>query len=153
MSELLILTFFFSVAPLFYGFYRTTIFEKTDSGTCRCRFFMENPGQARNFQYIIFKYRCVDIGLNARSLKNTEKNWRIVVLNKWALFFLRPWLQGDTVLYIQYSKKKSRLSKQKCSRGAGRYGGGTARRGAAWTSHFFHEKLYLYIYITVYTVL
>jgi len=42
-------TFFFRVAPLFYGFYGTTIFEKTDSGACRCRFFMENRGQARKF--------------------------------------------------------------------------------------------------------
>ena len=38
-----------SVAPLFYGFYGTTIFEKTDSGACRISFFMENPSQARNF--------------------------------------------------------------------------------------------------------
>ena len=28
-------------------------------------------------------------------------------------------------------------NKIKCSRGAGRYGGGTVRRGAAWTFNFF----------------
>ena len=36
-------------ALLFYGFYGTTIFEKTDSGACRGSFFMENQVQARNF--------------------------------------------------------------------------------------------------------
>ena len=50
MSKIRILIFvLFRVAPLFYGFYGTTIFEKTDSGACRGSFFMENPVQARNF--------------------------------------------------------------------------------------------------------
>ena len=43
---------FFRVAPLFYGFYGTMIFEKTDSGACRWLFFMENPSQARNFSIL-----------------------------------------------------------------------------------------------------
>ena len=35
----------------------------------------------------------------------------------------------------------SMVGKIKCSRGAGRYGGGTARRGAAWTFNFFKETV------------
>ena len=36
-------------------------------------FFHGKSESGSKFQYIIFKYRCHDIGLNARSFKNTGK--------------------------------------------------------------------------------
>ena len=57
-----ILNFFFRGAPLVYGFYGTTMCEKTDSGACRGSFFHGKSSSGSKFQYIIFKYRCHDIG-------------------------------------------------------------------------------------------
>ena len=40
--------------------------------------FHGKSGSGSKFQYIIFEYRCVDIGLNARSLKpigKSEESW------------------------------------------------------------------------------
>ena len=66
---------------------------------------------------------------------------RIISLKKCTFmigfFFILNW-----VFYIQYCKRiPRRAEKIKCSRGAGRYGGGTARRGAAWTFNFFKKTV------------
>ena len=82
MSKIRILTFFFSAAPLFYGFYGTTIFEKTDSGACRSLFLIEMSNAARNFSNEDGVY----VARSQKSLKVGEKisveKWKIMVLSK-----------------------------------------------------------------------
>ena len=78
--------FVFSVAPLFYGFYGTMIFEKTDSGACRSSFFMENPSQARNFSIWFLKIAAQFHWVKCSFIKKHWKNRKIMMLSKWALF-------------------------------------------------------------------
>ena len=70
-----------------------------------------------------------------------------MVLSKWALFFSSS---SCALFVLDLVWTLVWLEKIKCSRGAGRYGGGTARRGAARTFNFF-QLLYLIQYN--YTVL
>ena len=61
-----------------------------------------------------------------------------MVLSKWALFFSSS---SCALFVLDLVWTLVWLEKIKCSRGAGRYGGGTARRGAAWTFNFFMKTV------------
>ena len=94
------------------------------------------------------------IGFMSRDLKNhlkSVKTFRVKTEESWCLknehsCFLRLSLFVEPNMNPLYLQKKI-----KCSRAAGRYGGGTARRGGAWTFNFF-KKLYLGLLVG-YTVL
>ena len=68
--------------------------------------------------------------------KNHAISLKKMYVYDWITFYFK------IVLYIQYCKKNPRRAETiKCSRGAGRYGGGTARRGAAWTFNIFMKTV------------
>ena len=57
-------------------------FRENGLGSLSRQLFHGKSGSGSKYQNIIFKYRCHDIGLNARSFKNTDKNKRIMVLSR-----------------------------------------------------------------------
>ena len=137
MSKIRILNIFFQGCPSVLWFLWNHDFWENWLGSLSRQLFHGKSGSGSKFQYIIFLYWCHDIGWNAHSFKNTVYSKRFMVLSKWALFCYSSsfaWFVLDLVWTLVW------LEKIKCSRGAGRYGGGTARRGAAWTFNFFHEN-------------
>ena len=67
--------------------------------------------------------------VHVKTLEKTEESWCLT-----HLFFLRPWLWGDTVLYIQYYKKIPRRA-EKINVHAARDGTAAGRHGGAPREH------------------
>ena len=76
---------------------------------------------------------------HVKTLKKTREFW---CLANWHLFFSSS---SFALFVLDLVWTLVWLEKIKCSRGAGRYGGGTARRGAAWTFNLF-QLFYLIQY-------
>ena len=72
--------------------------------------------------------------VHLKTLKKTRESW---CLANEHFFFLVLFC----LVCIGPSMNLVWLEKIKCSRGAGRYGGGTARRGAARTFNFFRKPV------------
>ena len=92
------------------------------------------------------------MGFMLPDLKNHSKSvkrFRLKNGKSWCLanehfFFLRPWLWGDTVLYMQYSKKKSSMVSKKLNVHAARGGTAAGRHGGAAREYLIFVKNNVY---------